>query len=474
MRYPYLPLAAFIAATLVIIPLPWHWRARNIPTLSIMGWLFVINVIYGVNTIVWAGNVNNPSPVWCDITTKLVIGAQHALPAATFCICRSLEFIASNRVVALDRASKRRWMIFDCCICFGVPAILMALHYVVQGHRFDIVEDFGCEPATYFSVPGIMIVFFPPLFFLFFDADLCRYVCHLCILSRCSYLSGAAFYHFMKRRIAFTTHLANSNSALTTNRYLRLMGMSVVMMAWDSALTSYDLAVNTAPGLRPWISWANVHSNFSRVDLYATLILPPGYIKQVMAFWWAIPVSAYIVFFFFGLGEEAKKEYRKVWNLFRTKVLRKPAQQDFTSSLPSYNSARSQFPSKTFSSLDTFTSQEPKAYPLPLFVARPSNEKDSLSPYQPTSPSSTASLPPTPSKPLPATPVPSTPSDRLSYASIAETRLATPPHTTLSQRPFSYPTVLLTPPPPGRHRSRSSSVRLTVYSSSQVEMGEAV
>lgn len=65
-----LPIGAFIAATLVLIPLPWHWRARNVPTLSIIAWLFISNVIYGTNAIIWAGNVNVVVPVWCDISTS--------------------------------------------------------------------------------------------------------------------------------------------------------------------------------------------------------------------------------------------------------------------------------------------------------------------------------------------------------------------------------------------------------------------
>jgi hypothetical protein len=67
MQYLYLPVVAFLAAALVLVPLPWHWRARNVGTLAIIAWLFVINMIYGINTIVWAGNVSNPVPLWCDI-----------------------------------------------------------------------------------------------------------------------------------------------------------------------------------------------------------------------------------------------------------------------------------------------------------------------------------------------------------------------------------------------------------------------
>ena len=75
MQNASLPVVAFLAAFLVIIPLPWHWRARNVGTLAIMVWLFIMNVVYGVNTIVWAGNVDDPAPIWCDIGMLLEVMA---------------------------------------------------------------------------------------------------------------------------------------------------------------------------------------------------------------------------------------------------------------------------------------------------------------------------------------------------------------------------------------------------------------
>lgn len=199
MQYPSLPAGAFLAAALVLVPLPWHWQARNIGTLSIIAWLFVVNMIYAINAIVWDANVNNPAPIWCDISelqnsllmlsrqtdiylaTKLIIGANTALPLATMCVCKHLALVSSKRVARLDHDDKRRRMIFDAVICFGIPLIFMALRkflgsifarlnsphgttdYIVQGHRYDIVENFGCQPATYFSVEGIIIVLLPPL-----------------------------------------------------------------------------------------------------------------------------------------------------------------------------------------------------------------------------------------------------------------------------------------------------------------------
>ena len=64
MQYPELPVVAFLAAFLVLVPLPLHWRARNIATLALIFWLFITDVIYGVNAIVWAGNVDDPIPIF--------------------------------------------------------------------------------------------------------------------------------------------------------------------------------------------------------------------------------------------------------------------------------------------------------------------------------------------------------------------------------------------------------------------------
>jgi pheromone a factor receptor len=72
MRYSILPVAAFIAAFLVLVPAFWHWRARNVPTLSLIVWLFTLNVICGVNSLVWSDNVLDKAPVWCDICEQTV------------------------------------------------------------------------------------------------------------------------------------------------------------------------------------------------------------------------------------------------------------------------------------------------------------------------------------------------------------------------------------------------------------------
>lgn len=148
MQNPELPVAAFIAAFLVLIPFPWHWRARNVATCAMMIWLFTVNFIYGVNSLIFANTFRIKAVIWCDIgtsmslpltrllethvrytivATKIIVGASYALPLCTMCICKYLEAVSSNRKAAFDHSDKRRRIIFESIMCFGVPMVFMAL-----------------------------------------------------------------------------------------------------------------------------------------------------------------------------------------------------------------------------------------------------------------------------------------------------------------------------------------------------------
>nr|AVI69659.1 pheromone receptor [Cyclocybe aegerita] len=309
-----LPIGAFLAATLVLVPLPWHWRARNVPTLSIIAWLFFSNVIYGVNVIIWAGNVKIVVPVWCDITTKLQIGATMALPACCLCLCMHLERIASVRQVGMSVKDKRRRMIFDGLMCWGIPIIYMALHYIVQGHRYDIVEDLGCRPSIYNSVQSILIVWLPPLI----------------LVTLTLVYSGLALFHFLQRRITFARHLQSSNSALTTSRYFRLMAMATVQMFWGALLISINMWFTCRAGLRPWISWEDVHYNFSRVGLFPQMLIPKEVLRWTYFSWWSIPASSVLFFMFFAFGQDAVKEYKACFDWVLRVIFRHAASDSKT------------------------------------------------------------------------------------------------------------------------------------------------
>src|SRR6202034_2726481 len=118
---------------------------------------------------------------------------------------------------------------------------------------------------------------------------------------------------------------------------LRLIAMSISQIVWGTSLTSLNLWNNVSDGLRPWTSWDVVHSNFSRIQLFPMIGIPQWYLSIMMVLWWAMPVSSFLFFLFFGFGEEAMKEYRQVWLWIKTKVFRQSVKGDslYPGSLPS-------------------------------------------------------------------------------------------------------------------------------------------
>ncbi|KAJ7061156.1 Rcb2.42 [Mycena amicta] len=337
-----LPIGAFLGAALVLVPLPWHWRARNVPTLSIIAWLFVSNITMAINSIIWADSIRLTARVWCDITTKITIGATMSLPACCLCLCIHLERIASVRQVSTTVEQKRRRMFFDIAMCWGLPALIMILHYVVQGHRFDIIEDFGCFPAIYVSVAAICILYIPVLIVILLTIG----------------FASVALYHFFQRRLTFARHLHDGSSALTPSRYFRLMAMALVQMLWATAITVFNMFFTiSTTGVRPWISWADVHSDFGRIGVYPRAFTPESFRRPTFFTFWAVPATAFIFFIFFAFGQDAVKEYKAVVGVVRrvARIPEKEKKQQRLQSIPSFVTRFPQLDRKGGSSVDSHT-----------------------------------------------------------------------------------------------------------------------
>lgn len=58
---------SFLAVILVLIPLPWHYRTKNIATLSLAFWLIQGNLWAGINAVIWKDNVVVRAKPYCNI-----------------------------------------------------------------------------------------------------------------------------------------------------------------------------------------------------------------------------------------------------------------------------------------------------------------------------------------------------------------------------------------------------------------------
>lgn len=98
-------------------------------------------------------------------------------------------------------------------------------------------------------------------------------------------------------------------------RYFRLMALATTEILFTTPLSIFSMTVNALGPMYPWVSWADTHFNYSRVE-------------QIPAFFWHqsrlvvlgleftrwVPIlCAFIFFAFFGFADEAKKNYRKAF-----------------------------------------------------------------------------------------------------------------------------------------------------------------
>ncbi|KAF7312800.1 Fungal pheromone STE3G-protein-coupled receptor [Mycena kentingensis (nom. inval.)] len=307
-----LPAVPFVGAALVLVTLPHHWRAGNLATLSIIAWLTVLELTYGVNAVIWAGNTRVVAEVWCDIATKIKIGADMALPGCCLCMAKRL-----NRIAYGLEMSPRGWKhrMLDIALCWGFPALVMILHYIVQGHRFDIIENLGCVPAVYISWPALLILgvsaFLPAVLALVF-----------CIL---------ALTKLHRRRVALGAILFKPNPSLTASRYIRLMIMTFALGTWSAVLVTIGFVNEYNSGLLPYVSWEFVHEDFGHIGRFRVARLErtaPENLRVIYLLWGAVSASALAFFLFFGIGKDVAEDYAACGRWVRRAVFRRRCPQE--------------------------------------------------------------------------------------------------------------------------------------------------
>ncbi|KAJ3914768.1 pheromone receptor [Lentinula edodes] len=307
--YPLFPVLAFIGFILCAIPLSWHLQAWNSGTCAFMIWTGLTCLVTCVNSIVWAENALNVAPVWCDISAQIVLGASVGIPASTLCISRRLYHITSTQTVSITRDDKLRAIYADLAIAADI---------IVQGHRFDIFEEYGCSTVTFNSIVAYFLYYMWPV-----------------AIGLVSLIySSMVLRTFYVRRIQFNQAIS-SNGMIKPSRYLRLMLLAMIDIMCTIPIGTYTIYVSLeSVPLNPWISWDDTHFDFKRVQLIPAVIWrsnPATYTSLQITRWLPI-VCAFVFFALFGFAEEAMKNYRRAfWFVARRLGFRPASEGGFTS-----------------------------------------------------------------------------------------------------------------------------------------------
>jgi pheromone a factor receptor len=167
---------------------------------------------------------------------------------------------------------------------------------ISEGHRFNIFQEIGCYPYTYNTWVAILTVSVPPIIIGVVSAVY-------------AFLSIRALYQTRAQSRAILSVYSNLNSG----RYLRLMALSACEILGTIPLAIYAMHLNLEnSALRPWISWADTHSGYSRVDQIPSLLWRSNPIVEnsLEMTRWLCVACALLFFGFFGFADEARSRYR--------------------------------------------------------------------------------------------------------------------------------------------------------------------
>jgi len=183
-------------------------------------------------------------------------------------------------------SSEKLWL----SVTFPQTDLLRTLDFVVQDRRFILVQEFGCQAATYPSVPALFLTWFIPLV--------------LCMIT--VFYAGLSFYNYHRRCSFFSQHL-NPRSKMTTAMFFRLVGSCLFIVPLTAFVNIFEMASLIGEfGFLEYTSWSDVHQdNLILVISEENMSQSAAGIRiRTEVIWWMAPIAALVLTAVFASTEE--------------------------------------------------------------------------------------------------------------------------------------------------------------------------
>ncbi|GAC74678.1 hypothetical protein PANT_12c00086 [Moesziomyces antarcticus T-34] len=289
------PFFALAAAALVLLPLPYHIKSRNVGTLALSIWLFIGNIDGAINSMVWWHSTSNKAAFFCELS----------------------NVHRNSRLQSCDRSQAGKHRIHEAgprdCIRPTEVGDFRTHDYRRCTTRLRGVHD--REPNQSVRNPGGGRLLSISEIIMGMGCAR-RSPCHRGIIN---------FRHLQRRQ--FQAVLASSASTINQSRYVRLLALTAVdiLLFFPIYLGTTAAEIRSAI-VKPYGSWSQVHEDFGIIPEYpAVLIEAQGLGPSIIISKIVCPVSGVICFVLFGLGQEARQGYKAT--VFRALIalkLRKP------------------------------------------------------------------------------------------------------------------------------------------------------
>ncbi|KAK4548469.1 hypothetical protein LTR36_009379 [Oleoguttula mirabilis] len=282
---------SLLTVLLIIPPMCWHYRNRNLGATLLVAWTIIMNLQTFVNAVLWpADNLSswyNGSGL-CDVEVKLQVAWGVAAPATLGCVLRALANAMNTDRATLIKSKAQRWRDYsiDLTWCIGFPFLQMFMHYIVQDRRYFLYGISGCVPSISGSWLSILLIYMPPVVWTLIDG----------------YFAILIIVRLYRYRVSFALILASSNT--TKSRFMRLYVLCLVWILAFIPTQAFVLYINLSMH-RSAYSWSETHNPAE----WNEIIMVPSN-GAVLFDRWIWLSSGLVVFIFFGLGKEAVSMYR--------------------------------------------------------------------------------------------------------------------------------------------------------------------
>ncbi|CEP64431.1 Ste3p LALA0_S11e03950g [Lachancea lanzarotensis] len=277
-----------VALVLLFPPLAWHSKTRNTPAIILIVWLIIMDIKLIVDAAIWGGSDFAQKWAgygWCDLMTKLQVGANVGLSCSVANIAFNLHTILKADSVLPEPKSWRK-LRTDLCFSLITPIAVMGLSYVVQVYRFIIFRYNGCQNLlvpTWETVVVYTMWMFAWSFVGFVYAILLLHV-------------------FYQKRKDVRDILHCTNSGLNLARFARLLMFCVLIILVMFPFSFYSFVAELQE-LSSGYNFQAIHDKSSWNTVVRLDIKKPLYSV------WLYILMSYLVFVVFGLGTDALKMY---------------------------------------------------------------------------------------------------------------------------------------------------------------------
>ncbi|KAF2630214.1 STE3-domain-containing protein, partial [Macroventuria anomochaeta] len=290
---------AWFSWLLCIAPLVWHISQRNVAAGSLVLWIILTNFSLGINPLIWGhDNLDEwwDGVVWCDINSRIQVGAQVALGAAVAMIFRRLAQVMDTRniTVAPSRSNKMRGQLVELAWCWVYPLVLILLYIPIQSVRYNIWGIEGCNSAYRSNWQSLVLnAIWVPI-----------------TMAVVVYYAVLLLVRLYRYRREFSRLVTARNS--TKSRFFRLFLMCMVFLLAVAPYSVYPFYYfcSSMAEFEYDSEWEELQGN------RRNMILKFPSDGQVHIDKWGQICLGYVIFLLFGTGTDAQNTYKKMLLVF--------------------------------------------------------------------------------------------------------------------------------------------------------------